>query len=217
MTESCPVNLKEFEMLTRRTFLHGSVALTGLALTGATFARPAPALAAAVSPDMPLHAFIYDKSVAAGAAFGAAAGPGVSTYAIDGDITELWTGVLADQWRKQAVAIAGLTQGSALFLLERFGWDHGLRVVFRAEHRPQADGSVAHRLDGPAPMLKLFEANAAQHRNLGACMADVVGACPAHAAAPASAALVGPAYAASAADGLLYSWVIAPHARNTAG
>jgi hypothetical protein len=37
-------------------------------------------------------------------------------------------------WTKQPVAIAGLTAHGPLFCLERLAWDHGMRVVFRAEH-----------------------------------------------------------------------------------
>src|SRR5690606_29797970 len=38
------------------------------------------------------------------------------------------------------------TERPALFLLERLAWEHGLRVVFEAEHAPDGQGLAVHRL-----------------------------------------------------------------------
>ena len=67
---------------------------------------------------------------------------------IGGDITELWQRELRVRWQggAAAVAVAGLTERPALFLLERLAWDYGLRVVFEAEHETAGEGSAAHRV-----------------------------------------------------------------------
>ena len=54
-------------------------------------------------------------------------------HGIRGDITDLWFHDLDPQWKKQPVAIAGLTAHGPLFCLERLAWDHGMRVVSRVE------------------------------------------------------------------------------------
>lgn len=208
-------------MTTRRAFLQGSLAASGLALTGMAFRSSASGLAALAGDagsHLPLYAVIYDRGIATSAAFGAAARRlGFSTHATDGDITDLWTRHLVGQWRKNPVAIAGLTSYAPLFCLERFGWDHGMRVVFRAKHRLHSDGSVAHQLAGPASMLRAFEAVASRHEGYGACMAGVLGRCPQHPTVPSTASVTTPAVAVDRRAEPLYSWVIAPHVRATSG
>ena len=50
-----------------------------------------------------------------------------------GDITEFWYGDLSQRWRVDPVAIAGVTTYGPFFCLERWGWDHGLRVAQRED------------------------------------------------------------------------------------
>jgi hypothetical protein len=50
-----------------------------------------------------------------------------------GDITEFWYRDLSQLWKVDPVAIAGVTTHGPLFCLERWGWDHGLRVVQRED------------------------------------------------------------------------------------
>ena len=50
-----------------------------------------------------------------------------------GDITEFWYRDLSQRWRVGPVAIAGVTTHGPLFCLERWGWDHGLRVARRED------------------------------------------------------------------------------------
>ena len=50
-----------------------------------------------------------------------------------GDITDFWYGDLSQQWKADAVAIAGVTTHGPLFCLERWGWDHGLRIADRQD------------------------------------------------------------------------------------
>jgi hypothetical protein len=50
-----------------------------------------------------------------------------------GDITEFWYRDLSQRWKVAPVAIAGVTTHGPLFCLERWGWDHGLRVAQRED------------------------------------------------------------------------------------
>jgi hypothetical protein len=50
-----------------------------------------------------------------------------------GDITEFWYRDLSQRWKVDPVAIAGVTTHGPLFCLERWGWDHGLRVAQRED------------------------------------------------------------------------------------
>jgi hypothetical protein len=199
-------------MTTRREFLQGALAASGVALSTSAFGSPLSALAGG---KLPMHTAVFEPEFAASARFGAAAGRlGLRTFALDGsDITPLWTDQLMALWRRQPAAVAGLTTHMPLFLLERFGWDHGLRVVFRAEHRAAGSLAVQHRLDGPVPMLSAFQALAARH-DYGSCLASVMSGCPTHAAGSSQIAMTTPTTAVS--DTPLYSWVIAPRSVLTA-
>jgi hypothetical protein len=53
--------------------------------------------------------------------------------------------------------IAGLTARPALFCLERLAWDHGMRVVYHAEHTRRADNTFAHVARMPVPGLNTAE------------------------------------------------------------
>jgi hypothetical protein len=50
-----------------------------------------------------------------------------------GDITDFWYGDLSVRWKAAPVAIAGVTTHGPLFCLERWGWDHGLRIAHRQD------------------------------------------------------------------------------------
>ncbi|KAI5911929.1 hypothetical protein PA01_00900 [Azoarcus sp. PA01] len=163
---------------------------------------------------MSLFSAIYDGGFSASAAFGAAARQqGHSIHDIEGDVAGFWMDHLAEQWQRAPVAIAGLTHASALFVLERLGWDHGLRVIFRARHDVQAHGHLEHRLSGPAPMLNAFEAAISRDVSLGVCVAGILSHC--HAAEQASSATSimarsRPGAGSDHGNIPLVSWVIAP-------
>jgi hypothetical protein len=74
---------------------------------------------------------------------------GVRVARTSGDITDFWYTDLSLRWREAPVAIGGLTAHGPLFCLERLGWDHGLRVVFRGTHRLPDRGYVEHAISGP--------------------------------------------------------------------
>jgi hypothetical protein len=97
---------------------------------------------------------LVDAGLAESIAFGAEAarhGASIHTFS-NGDITDFWYHQLDLLWRQQRTPIAGLTRHGPLFVLERFAWDRGMRVVFRGEHGPAADG-LAHKLAGPESTL----------------------------------------------------------------
>ena len=155
-----------------------------------------------------LDAVVVDTRHAAARYFGdIAAVAGAPRRDVEGDITNLWQNELLNRWRNSPAAIVGLTERPALFLLERLGWDHGLRVVFEAEHLPEGDG-MRHRI--------VQSADAALERELAlagsdwpAALADALIA--GGRAARRDARPSGAAMAAHLAEGTkLYSWIIAP-------
>ncbi len=90
---------------------------------------------------------VYDSRHGESRSFGGrASGLGLPTHAIEGDITDLWQTELRALWKQAPVTIAGLTERAALFLLEQLGWDHGLRVVYQAEHGLNSGNGAEHRV-----------------------------------------------------------------------
>jgi hypothetical protein len=188
-------------MTDRRRFLQSAAALSATPFAArAAFAAAGPSR---------YDAFVYDTRHAAAVELAARTGhAGLPARAIDGDITALWQRELAHRWLDQPRAIAGLTERPALYLLEQLGWEHGLRVVFQAEHEPGAAGQARHRLiRGGAPGLGADLAAAGRHWPqvvADALLRDRY----------SWAREFGPADVAMAshyAEGLrLYSWVIAP-------
>lgn len=196
-------------MTSRREFLQIGMAATALPLA-TEVVRAAGVTDAADA--LPLYRAVYDTRFSDSVAFAAALGRhGVPMHAIDGDVTRLWYDDLYHAWRTRPVAIAGLTAHGALFCLERLAWDHGMRVVFRAEHRYR-DGRIEHDLAGPVAML-------AEAERLGgsaawpACMAAALCACPRGRTELGRAHRAAPFEGAAPAGEELYSWVIAPVVR----
>lgn len=204
-------------MVTRRDFLHCAVATTGLALGGSAlsgFALPWSAQAADTAR-LRLDAVFYQPDLAASAVFGAEARRcGVVAHAFDGDISRLWTDGVFDAWRARPAVVAGLTTYPAFFLLERMGWDHGMRVIFRGEHKPDRTGQTRHALEGPEAMLRIFQADLSGRGGLGACVARTAARTPAG-AAPLSTCSLASTDPAPAGGEYLYSWVIAPRGSAT--
>jgi hypothetical protein len=130
-------------MLNRRTFLQAGVTAVPLA-TGAALTLGANKARAAL-PAVPLHTVVFDERFAFA---NEARWMGQRTSAIRGDVTKLWYDDLYHAWQNGPVAIAGLTTQDAMFCLEIFGNDAGLRLVLKAEHHISA-GHVEHRLQGP--------------------------------------------------------------------
>lgn len=123
-------------MANRREFLQAGIAasLLPIAVAGRT-------LAASEHADrVTFYKVIFDERFPASVAFGEEwKARGAAVHAIRGDITDLWFHDLDLQWKRQPVAIAGLTAHGPLFCLERLAWNHGMRVISRLE-QPSADG-----------------------------------------------------------------------------
>lgn len=127
-------------MPSRRDFLHSAAVLSASPLAG-------KAVFAAGHGSLALDGVIFDRRHLESRSFaGRAAHFGAQIRACEGDITDLWQRELRLRWRTTSAAVAGLTERPALFLLERLAWDHGLRVVFEAEHVPDGEDNAIHRL-----------------------------------------------------------------------
>jgi hypothetical protein len=188
-------------MTDRREFLQAAAVLSTAPLAGRAFARTGSAAR--------LDAVVVDSRHEAARVFGDYAGlAGAPRRDVQGDITGLWQKELSQRWRLTPAALAGLTERPALFLLERLAWDHGLRVVFEAEHLPDGNGGMQHRI--------VQSADATLGRELAAAGADwpavLADALIAGSRAAAQNALPsGAAMAASLREPVkLYSWIIAP-------
>jgi len=147
-------------MANRREFVTWGVLAIGAVAAArresAAFAQgTAPPQAAGAALADPLYAIVYDERFPESAGFAAQARSlGQRTQNLDrGDVTSLWYDDLYHRWKKGPAAIAGLTAPGALFVLETFGNDAGLRLQFKADHRIQGN-QVEHRLFGPSPMLR---------------------------------------------------------------
>jgi hypothetical protein len=92
---------------------------------------------------------VCDERFAPSVAFGLEAERlGAEVVRTRGDITDFWFEDLSRRWKEHPIGIAGLTAHGPIFCLERFAWDHGLRVVFRGEHRVLSPGAIAHSITG---------------------------------------------------------------------
>ena len=114
--------------------------------------KPAiPAVAGEFAPT-PLYKVIFDERFASSRAFaGEVRTLGAPIHGIKGDITDLWFHDLDARWKKEPIGIAGLTEHGPLFCLERLAWDHGMRVVYRADHTYRSDVYMEHELSGSEP------------------------------------------------------------------
>lgn len=106
----------------------------------------------------PLYRVVVDTRFEESIAFGEEAqrlGTTISTT--QGDVTRLWYEELQPRWRQSPAAIAGLTAHGPLFCLERWAWDYGMRVVFRADHQRRSDGRIQHfvsRAEAQQPLAR---------------------------------------------------------------
>ena len=123
-------------MTSRRDFLRAGIAATTLPVS---FCTIFPSMAVGQNRSMhelPVrYKVIFDLRFSKSRELGnRARASGISTYGIEGDITDLWYQDLYFRWKQGPAAIAGLTEPPAIFCLERFAWDAGqMRVVHRAD------------------------------------------------------------------------------------
>ncbi|MGC3980387.1 MAG: hypothetical protein QM808_03920 [Steroidobacteraceae bacterium] len=134
-------------MATRRAFLQAMAMLSAAAEAVSLDQQVSVNLPAKQVPAIPLHTVIVDTRFEASIAFGAESQRlGTSVNVTRGDVTRLWYQELQPLWQQSPVAIAGLTAHGPLFCLERWAWDHGMRVVFRADHLHKSNGVIEHSL-----------------------------------------------------------------------
>jgi hypothetical protein len=197
------------KLTSRREFLRIGLAASALPVA----ARAGSAFETNAAAAIPLYKVLYDTRFAASVAFARrAAARGLAVHAMGGDMTSFWYDDLYHRWQQGPAAIAGLTAHGALFCLERLAWDQRMRVVFRGEHAVTGDGCVAHRLEGPAPLLPMATA-AAEGRSWAAELAEVVAECPDGRFERGSARARTADAAVLPAGATLFSWVIAPVVR----
>lgn len=137
-------------MLNRRELIANTVGLS-LAATGIA-ARPTARAEAGVAGTgealrnleaIPVGIFVASSELpAARLAAQEAQARGADILWLDADVTPVYTR-LDLALRSAAFAIAGLTSAHHLFVLERLGWDRGLRTVRRSE----LGAAVAWRLE----------------------------------------------------------------------
>jgi hypothetical protein len=177
-------------------------------------ARTVPPADAAPGEPVALYRAVYDTRFAASRAFGEQmTARGIATAATAGDITALWFDSLHARWQQGAAAIAGLTARGPLFCLERLAWDHGMRVVFRAEHSVSSAGVIRHDVEGAGALVDAVRREAMES-DWVSVVSDVILRYP-HSGSPNARVWVQPAQGAAPLpeDEALYSWVIAPAGR----
>ena len=201
-------------MTNRREFLQIGLAATALPAAGGLFSSGAEATVAPSVPTIPLYKVLFDDRFAQGKAFGdVASNLGLACHAMQaGDVTDFWYHDLDLAWRAEPKPIAGFTRHGPLFVLEHFGWDRGLRVVFRAEHHSLGGGVIEHRLSGPAESLSTAAAHIPAGNVWVRLMAATVTQCAAGCSQPAERTVVTRGAASLPDDETFYSWVIAPKA-----
>ena len=205
-------------MTSRREFLQSGIAASVLPIALGGWRLRATGLdytlLDAERPGTRLYTVLFDQRFPDSVAFAdEAATLGARTTGFSGDITSVWFHDLSLRWRRTPVAIAGLTAQGPLFCLERWAWDYGLRVVYRAEHSTAPDGGVRHAIDGPEVVVTRVHEALAEGGWWSTKLPRAMMSCPAGQVASASSALTTVRRGDRQSDEPLYSWVIAPVSR----
>jgi hypothetical protein len=197
-------------MASRREFLQMGVAALAMPISVRAGVKPAAASAGESSPAQ-LYKVIYDERHRSSRAFASEVSRlGAPVHGIKGDITDFWFHDLDARWRKDPVAVAGLTEHGPLFCLERLSWDHGMRVVYRADHTYRADGYMEHELFGSERMLREAVDLSSSGPDWSTRVASLLTRCPASRAQASKLTIVTPAASQAGDPEHLVSWVIAP-------
>jgi hypothetical protein len=199
-------------MASRREFLQLGVAALALPISArAGWQQTRPGAAADSAAGMPLYKVIYDERYASSRSFANAAKEfGAHVRGIRGDITDLWFHDLDARWKKEPVAIAGLTEHGPLFCLERLAWDHGMRVVYRADHTYRSDDYMEHELSGSERMLREAVDLSSSGPDWSRRTAALLVHCTADRAQESKLTVVTSAVKRAGDPEHLVSWVIAP-------
>jgi hypothetical protein len=193
----------------RRQFLQSSIAVSG-ALCGAPLTARA---AGSEAPRLRLELFVLDRrfpeSVAAAKH---AAERGVALAATEGDLTSLWYHDLDLRWQAAPMTLAGVTTRGALFVLETFAADRGMRVLYRGEHALARAGAVVHTFAGPSELVAAVADGAqADWQAWPLALGHAMTHCSAARTAATRLVCSSAAASSDAARGEpLFSWIIAP-------
>jgi hypothetical protein len=135
----------------RREFLRSGLAVSAAFVSSLTLL---PANAAQAAP-LRLERFVFDSRFAAAVqAARLAAARGIVLAETAGDLTNLWYHDLDLRWRRAPMTLAGITTKGALFVLETFAADRGMRVLYRGEHGAvDAGRAPVHTLAGRADLF----------------------------------------------------------------
>ena len=163
---------------------------------------------------LPLYKVLFDRRFAPGVTFARAAEAiGADTLGFEGDITDIWFRDLSLRWAREPVAIAGLTAHGPLFCLERWGWDHGLRVVYQTRHDRLEEGRAGHAIRGPRSVVRrvseALRASGPWSRQLARPMTS----CPPGETESIAGDIITADGGDIDPDEPLFSWVIAPYRR----
>jgi hypothetical protein len=198
-------------MANRREFIQASIAVTTAGSMAGTAAQAA--MPAAAGPSYRVHKVIYDGRFAEPVRFAKAAESlGLQAHAISGDMTALWYQELDGLWRRDAVAIAGMTRHGPMFCFEMLARDHGMRLVYQAEHQIM-DAQVRHTVSGALPNLRRSTGLTRSGAAWPELMASLVADTPVQPALNGAVGVVTRTEAAGAADEPLFTWVIAPRSQ----
>jgi hypothetical protein len=199
-------------MYNRRTFIQASAAASTASVLAASLGAWPAAASATASSRIDFYKVVFDREHPAALAFGQAAGnSGLPVLAIGRDVTALWYDDLYHRWRQGPAAIAGMTPVRVAYCLQVLAQGAGMRLVYRGEHVPAADGRLAHRLAGPRSVLdraRILDEAVDWPRAVARLVKD----CLADFSAKSTLALNSPPAGGAASRASLVSWVIAPPA-----
>lgn len=192
-------------MINRREFL-GTTAAAAVAVSSARLGAGVPV---GTPAPRPLTAVVFDERFADSVQFaGEASRLGPDAYATAGNVTALFTGHLDARWRDHQAPVAGLTTADAALCLAQLARDFRMRVVYRGEHEPQADGVLHTLVCGQAAFEALISFEREASLDWPLRVARLVTTVP-HVVAPAMEKVVTTTGRGKSNAGLV-SWIIAP-------
>ena len=163
---------------------------------------------------LPLYKVLFDRRFAPSVTFARAAEAlGADTSGFDGDLTDMWFRDLSLRWAREPVAVAGLTAHGPLFCLERWGWDHGLRVVYRTQHDRLEGGRAGHAIRGPGAVVRRVREALRESGPWSRQLARAMTSCPPGETASITDNVITEDGREIDHDEPLFSWVIAPYRR----
>jgi hypothetical protein len=178
-------------MTNRREFLQTGIAASALPLSISALLSPAAAEAGGAVQPVSLYKAIFDGRYAEGHAFAREiARFRVPAHSLElGDVTEIYD-ELDVLWRREPVAVAGLTQFGPLFVLERLARERDMRVALRVAHQVRANGTLAHVVAAHPETVALAEQLSSRALEWPTIMAALASHCRPHGTAPTESTIL---------------------------